>query len=197
MFECPAHLTPIKPIGKGAYGIVCSATDTRTNEKVAIKKIGARPCPARGAGQAATLPAAARVTNAAAGGRRGAGPAASGPWGGAGAPRDAPSLPLTHRTSPHTLHHPTPLPPPGGIFDNPLDAKRTLREIRILRHLHAAQRHANIISLHDLFPPPSNARNFRDLYMVTEVRGARGPVHGPLSAGASCMGRVSRDGRGL
>ena len=26
-------------IGKGSYGVVCSAVDTKTNEKVAIKKI--------------------------------------------------------------------------------------------------------------------------------------------------------------
>ena len=62
MFECPAHLTPIKPIGKGAYGIVCSATDTRTSEKVAIKKIGARrraAAPLGGhAGRPPPLPAA-------------------------------------------------------------------------------------------------------------------------------------------
>ena len=30
---------PIKPIGKGAYGVVCSAKDSETGEKVAIKKV--------------------------------------------------------------------------------------------------------------------------------------------------------------
>ena len=30
----------VKTVGTGAYGIVCSACDTTTNEKVAIKKIG-------------------------------------------------------------------------------------------------------------------------------------------------------------
>mmetsp|Transcript_2583 Transcript_2583/g.7327 ORF Transcript_2583/g.7327 Transcript_2583/m.7327 type:complete len:397 (+) Transcript_2583:376-1566(+) len=40
LFECPAKYTPIKPIGKGAYGVVCSARNIETDEKIAIKKIG-------------------------------------------------------------------------------------------------------------------------------------------------------------
>uniref|UniRef100_A0A0C9SAA1 Mitogen-activated protein kinase n=1 Tax=Wollemia nobilis TaxID=56998 RepID=A0A0C9SAA1_9CONI len=41
LFEVPAkYIPPIKPIGRGAYGIVCSAVDSVTNEEVAIKKIG-------------------------------------------------------------------------------------------------------------------------------------------------------------
>eukprot|EP00193_Tetraselmis_chui_P021934 CAMPEP_0177795238 /NCGR_PEP_ID=MMETSP0491_2-20121128/26119_1 /TAXON_ID=63592 /ORGANISM="Tetraselmis chuii, Strain PLY429" /LENGTH=390 /DNA_ID=CAMNT_0019318041 /DNA_START=380 /DNA_END=1552 /DNA_ORIENTATION=- len=40
LFECPAKFTPINPIGKGAYGVVCSARNADTDEKVAIKKIG-------------------------------------------------------------------------------------------------------------------------------------------------------------
>lgn len=39
IFEIDTKYVPIKPIGKGAYGIVCSAQNTETNEKVAIKKI--------------------------------------------------------------------------------------------------------------------------------------------------------------
>ncbi|GAA0172187.1 non-receptor serine/threonine protein kinase [Lithospermum erythrorhizon] len=63
MFEVTSkYKPPIMPIGKGAYGIVCSALNLETNEHVAIKKI----------------------TNA---------------------------------------------------FDNKIDAKRTLREIKLLRHM--------------------------------------------------------------
>mmetsp|Transcript_13662 Transcript_13662/g.36695 ORF Transcript_13662/g.36695 Transcript_13662/m.36695 type:complete len:392 (-) Transcript_13662:456-1631(-) len=40
-FECPDRYTLIKPIGQGAYGIVCSARDNATGDKVAIKKISA------------------------------------------------------------------------------------------------------------------------------------------------------------
>eukprot|EP01025_Chloroclados_australasicus_P048599 TRINITY_DN5511_c0_g1_i1.p1 TRINITY_DN5511_c0_g1~~TRINITY_DN5511_c0_g1_i1.p1 ORF type:complete len:381 (-),score=25.83 TRINITY_DN5511_c0_g1_i1:280-1422(-) len=38
-FECPGYYKPMKPIGKGAYGVVCSAIDLRQNKKVAIKKV--------------------------------------------------------------------------------------------------------------------------------------------------------------
>lgn len=39
-FEIDEQYTPIKAIGKGAYGVVCSAKNAHTGEKVAIKKIG-------------------------------------------------------------------------------------------------------------------------------------------------------------
>jgi len=39
VFEISERYEPIKAIGKGAYGVVCSAKDTVTGEKVAIKKI--------------------------------------------------------------------------------------------------------------------------------------------------------------
>ena len=39
LFEIDNHYTPIKPIGKGAYGVVCSAKNALSGEKVAIKKI--------------------------------------------------------------------------------------------------------------------------------------------------------------
>ncbi|GLU04489.1 hypothetical protein SLE2022_216320 [Rubroshorea leprosula] len=39
LFELDTKYVPIKPIGRGAYGIVCSSVNIETNEKVAIKKI--------------------------------------------------------------------------------------------------------------------------------------------------------------
>eukprot|EP00252_Welwitschia_mirabilis_P022696 TRINITY_DN6222_c0_g3_i1.p1 TRINITY_DN6222_c0_g3~~TRINITY_DN6222_c0_g3_i1.p1 ORF type:complete len:378 (+),score=57.65 TRINITY_DN6222_c0_g3_i1:500-1633(+) len=40
-FEIPVkYVPPIRPIGRGAYGIVCSAVNSATKEEVAIKKIG-------------------------------------------------------------------------------------------------------------------------------------------------------------
>lgn len=38
-FEIDEKYQPIKAIGKGAYGVVCSAKNAETGEKVAIKKI--------------------------------------------------------------------------------------------------------------------------------------------------------------
>ncbi|XP_047337750.1 mitogen-activated protein kinase homolog NTF6-like [Impatiens glandulifera] len=41
LFEVPAkYVPPIQPIGRGAYGVVCSARNSETKEEVAIKKIG-------------------------------------------------------------------------------------------------------------------------------------------------------------
>ena len=76
VFEVQSRYAPIKPIGKGAYGVVCSARDVRSDARVAIKKI----------------------TNA---------------------------------------------------FENAVDAKRTLREIKLLRHL----KHENVIRIADVVPP--------------------------------------------
>ncbi|KAG9129582.1 hypothetical protein Leryth_014434 [Lithospermum erythrorhizon] len=82
---------PIMPIGRGAYGIVCSVFNVETNEMVAIKKI-------------------------------------------------------------------------SNAFDNYMDAKRTLREIKLLRHLD----HENVIAIRDVIPPPLR-REFNDVYITTEL----------------------------
>ncbi|KAJ1690588.1 hypothetical protein LUZ63_014743 [Rhynchospora breviuscula] len=39
LFELDAKYEPIELLGRGAYGIVCSAVNKETNEKVAVKKI--------------------------------------------------------------------------------------------------------------------------------------------------------------
>merc|ERR1712144_164219 len=43
LFEVDAKYKPIKPIGKGAYGVVCSASNSLTSERLAIKKISNAP----------------------------------------------------------------------------------------------------------------------------------------------------------
>ncbi|KAL6777617.1 MAPK3 [Auxenochlorella protothecoides x Auxenochlorella symbiontica] len=90
-FEIDESYVPIKAVGKGAYGVVCSAKHTPTGEKVAIKKI----------------------TNA---------------------------------------------------FENLVDARRTLREMKLLRYL----RHENVIGVLDIMPPPPKAP-FNDVYIVYEL----------------------------
>jgi hypothetical protein len=70
----------------------------------------------------------------------------------------------------------------GSIFQNPLDARRTLREVAILRHLSG---HCNIVGLRDLFPPPCGAARFQDVYEVFDVRMGLGVCGaGGLGAGA-------------
>ncbi|KAJ4980366.1 hypothetical protein NE237_031203 [Protea cynaroides] len=92
IFEVTAkYKPPIMPIGKGAYGIVCSALNSETNEQVAIKKI-------------------------------------------------------------------------ANAFDNKIDAKRTLREIKLLRHMD----HENVVAIRDIIPPPLRGI-FNDVYIAYEL----------------------------
>eukprot|EP00163_Fabomonas_tropica_P015166 TRINITY_DN2770_c0_g1_i2.p1 TRINITY_DN2770_c0_g1~~TRINITY_DN2770_c0_g1_i2.p1 ORF type:complete len:369 (+),score=75.72 TRINITY_DN2770_c0_g1_i2:386-1492(+) len=90
-FEVDTRYALIKPIGQGAYGVVCSARDSQANDKVAIKKI-------------------------------------------------------------------------SKAFDHLTDAKRTLREIKLLRHFN----HENIISIKDIMQPRSRT-DFDDVYLVTPL----------------------------
>ncbi|EOY04614.1 Mitogen-activated protein kinase 6 [Theobroma cacao] len=92
IFEVTAkYKPPIMPIGKGAYGIVCSALNSETNEHVAVKKI-------------------------------------------------------------------------ANAFDNKIDAKRTLREIKLLRHMD----HENVVAIRDIIPPPQR-ESFNDVYIAYEL----------------------------
>ncbi|CAL5003978.1 unnamed protein product [Urochloa decumbens] len=92
LFEVSAkYVPPIRPVGRGACGIICAAVNAQTREEVAIKKI-------------------------------------------------------------------------GNAFDNQIDAKRTLREIKLLRHMN----HENVISIKDIIRPPRR-ENFNDVYIVYEL----------------------------
>ncbi|KAI4311474.1 hypothetical protein MLD38_036367 [Melastoma candidum] len=52
----------------------------------------------------------------------------------------------------------------GNAFDNRIDAKRTLREIKLLSHMD----HENIIALKDIIRPPQK-ENFNDVYIVYDL----------------------------
>jgi len=52
----------------------------------------------------------------------------------------------------------------ANAFDNHMDAKRTLREIKLLRHLE----HENIVGIRDVIPPPI-PQAFNDVYIGTEL----------------------------
>lgn len=103
-FACPTRYQLIRTIGQGAYGIVCSANDILTGERVAIKKI-------------------------------------------------------------------------AGVADNATDCKRTLREMRLLRHFS----HENVIALKDVYVPESHGSNFQDVYTVTELMDT--DLHQVISSG--------------
>jgi len=89
-FDVDTRYHLMRGLGQGAYGVVCSALDSVTNKKVAIKK---------------------------------------------------------------TI----------SVFESHTVAKRTLREIKLLRHFH----HDNIISIKDIIQPQS--RNFNEVYVVSEL----------------------------
>lgn len=91
VFEVDTKYVPIKPIGRGAYGVVCSSVNRETNERVAIKKI-------------------------------------------------------------------------NNVFSNRIDALRTLRELKLLRHI----RHENVIALKDVMMPIHRS-SFKDIYLVYEL----------------------------
>merc|ERR1719409_819405 len=84
-FDVDSRYTLVKPIGHGAYGVVCSAVDNATGEKVAIKKI-------------------------------------------------------------------------NKAFEHLTDTKRTLREVKILRHFN----HENVIRIRDILRP-SSLETFEDV----------------------------------
>merc|ERR1711937_226666 len=50
-----------------------------------------------------------------------------------------------------------------NAFDDLVDAKRILREVKLLRQL----KHDNIISIFDMYPPPD--ADFEDIYIVTDL----------------------------
>jgi mitogen-activated protein kinase 1/3 len=52
----------------------------------------------------------------------------------------------------------------GNAFENLTDARRTLREIKLLRHL----RHDNIIAVKDVLKPP-NRDKYNDVYIIYEL----------------------------
>ena len=94
-FVVPERYVDLQAIGVGAYGCVCSANDSLTGYKVAVKKL-ARP------------------------------------------------------------------------FQSLIHAKRTFRELRLLKHMH----HENVIGLLDVFSPDENSESFQNLYLVTHLMGA-------------------------
>ncbi|XP_068644131.1 mitogen-activated protein kinase homolog NTF6-like [Aristolochia californica] len=52
----------------------------------------------------------------------------------------------------------------GNAFDNRIDAKRTLREIKLLSHMN----HENVIQIKDIIRPPER-ESFSDVYIVYEL----------------------------
>lgn len=90
-FKIDSRYSYLKTLGFGAYGIVCAATDTKTQRRVAVKKV-------------------------------------------------------------------------SNVFEDLTDAKRIIREIRLLRCMN----HDNILKILDI-DEPENYSTFNDVYIVTEL----------------------------
>ncbi|KAG9128653.1 hypothetical protein Leryth_025940 [Lithospermum erythrorhizon] len=114
LFEIDTKYVPIKPIGRGAYGIVCSSINRDTNDKVAIKKI-------------------------------------------------------------------------HNAFENRIDALRTLRELKLLRHL----KHENVIGLKDVMLP-IHRTSFKDVYLVYELMDTdlHQIIKKPIFPGTECLNQL-------
>jgi serine/threonine protein kinase len=54
----------------------------------------------------------------------------------------------------------------GDVFNDLVDAKRILREIKLLRHFDG---HENIINITDIMCIPPNTTDFKDVYIVTNL----------------------------
>ena len=91
-FEVTPNFAVKKAVGQGAYGLVCSGSNTDTGKKVAIKKI-------------------------------------------------------------------------PKAFEDTVDCKRLLREIKILRHF----KHDNVLGLLDILPPTGDKKDWKDVYIVSEL----------------------------
>ena len=53
----------------------------------------------------------------------------------------------------------------ANVFGNLIDAKRIIREMKLLRHFE----HENLIAITDIMFHPPNSRNFDDIYIVTNL----------------------------
>lgn len=53
----------------------------------------------------------------------------------------------------------------AGVADNVTDCKRTLREMRLLRHFNDE----NVIAIRDVYVPAADGINFKDVYTVSEL----------------------------
>jgi mitogen-activated protein kinase 1/3 len=53
-----------------------------------------------------------------------------------------------------------------NTFDDLIDAKRILREIKLLRHFNS---HENVITIQDMILMPPDTVDFKDVYIVTNL----------------------------
>ena len=61
----------------------------------------------------------------------------------------------------------------ANAFEDAIDCKRTLREIRLLQHFN----HENVLNLRDIMtPPPGPLDQWNDIYLALELQNGGGDV---------------------
>lgn len=173
-FEVDQHYELIKAIGLGAYGLVCSAVDLRwvpdspffDKEMVDREMHGGGNIrgadgsvhqyqPKKGSSSSSKEKDHDRGENN---------------GGGAGPKELVPTLRYEGYTrgklsngmpSPYVAIKKVP-----KLFNDLIDGKRVLREVKILQYLKG---HENIVRIHDLLYPRQSVETFRDLYLVSEL----------------------------
>lgn len=175
-FEVDQHYELIKAIGLGAYGLVCSAVDLRyvpgspyfDKDLLERETKGGMTIKARDGKLYKYTPPLNKPPVADP--KKQIGEAAV--VGGEGPPAAAvlPSLrydPYARGKLSNNLPSPyVAIKKVPKLFNDLVDGKRVLREVKILQHLRG---HENIVRLHDLLYPRQSKDVFRDLYIVTEL----------------------------
>lgn len=168
-FEVDQHYELIKAIGLGAYGLVCSALDLRyvpgstfyDAELLAREANGGMVIKERGGKMYKYTPPSSRVSKQDGNKKTQVDdpPAVTVP-----SLRHDPYVRgklSNNLVSPYVAIKKIP-----KLFNDLVDGKRVLREVKILQHLRG---HENIVRLHDLLYPRQSKDTFRDLYIVTEL----------------------------
>ena len=163
---------PIKAIGKGAYGVVCSADNRATGARLA-GHTQPRPVPAAWRGVARRCmqdPASfvhgrcVSITGWATGACREARDGCRCPCRSRPPAQPAARSPACSAMRPLSAGEKVAIKKIGQAFAHVQDARRTLREVKLLRHL----THPNVMAIRDIMPPAS-LTDFEDLYVVSEL----------------------------
>ena len=139
-FELPSRYSLVKSVGHGAYGVVVSAIEHERSSPGAATA-AARTSAAAADEAKAEAPRAAESAAKEEDARGSSGQASSG----GGRQVAIKKIP--------------------NAFADLIDARRIVREIRLLRHMH----HENVICMSDLFTAASHGADFDDVYIVTDL----------------------------
>eukprot|EP00475_Leptophrys_vorax_P042687 TRINITY_DN80513_c0_g1_i1.p1 TRINITY_DN80513_c0_g1~~TRINITY_DN80513_c0_g1_i1.p1 ORF type:complete len:609 (-),score=153.97 TRINITY_DN80513_c0_g1_i1:104-1825(-) len=171
-FELDSSYQPLKKLGFGSFGVVCSAYDMRPAVDLHARSVSSLSFRLES-------PASVRAASMSVGGGKPPPPTAVGvSFKPGGNSSDSDASPLSPRSVSSATN--SPLLPGSArrkhsrkvaikkisdIFRDPLEAKRVLRELKMMRHFGS---HPNVMNILDMVPPRSISE-FSDLYYVMEI----------------------------